>query len=70
MCTSKPQHDMHMYMVIYLFYYFILFIIYFFIIYIFFYQFWALQLSSWVIPHHYVPTPHIRAQIQTDRDLG
>jgi hypothetical protein len=35
MFTSKPQHDMHMYMVIYLFYYFILIIIYFFIIYIF-----------------------------------
>jgi hypothetical protein len=35
MCTSKPQHDMHMYKVIYLFYYFILIIIYFFIIYIF-----------------------------------
>jgi hypothetical protein len=35
MFTSKPQHDMHMYMVIYLFYYFIWIIIYFIIIYIF-----------------------------------
>jgi hypothetical protein len=32
MFTSKPQHDIHMYIVIYLFSYFILIIIYFFIL--------------------------------------
>jgi hypothetical protein len=26
--------------------------------------------SGWVLPHHDVLTPHIRAYIQTDRDLA